>query len=290
MISALSPLGPGLGLLSTLHVHWATLGIAGLVVGVLVGLTGAGGSSVLTPLLVLFLGLPVVSAVGTDLVASLVMKPVGGLVHLHHRTVRMDMVGWLSVGSVPGAVLGVALVSLAGHAAASLLPPLLGAALLTTAAAMVLRPRLRERAAGRVPVAAAGVWAPGSGDPVPIPPRLRPARTLAVGLVGGTLVGLTSVGSGSLMVVGLTLVYPGLSMAELVGTDLVQAVPMVGAAALGHLVSGGVRFAVAGALLVGAIPGTFLGAQLSALTDGRLARGALVAVLVATGLRLMWLA
>lgn len=266
------------------------LGLAGLVVGVLVGLTGAGGSSVLTPLLVLIYGLPATAAVGTDLVAALVMKPVGGLVHLHHRTVRWDIVTWLSFGSVPGAVLGVVIVALAGSSGKSLLLPLLGAALVATAAAMLGRGRIRrlaERRASRLR-AEHRRWAAGTGTTGPIAPR-KPRRgaTFMAGLIGGIVVGLTSVGSGALMVVGITMLYPELTMAELVGTDLVAAVPMVGAAALGHLVTGGVHFGVAGALLIGAIPGTFLGARLSSRTDGRLARGALIAVLAAIGVRLI---
>jgi uncharacterized membrane protein YfcA len=282
-------LDPQVGHMLTSAGDRLALVVSGLVVGLLVGLTGAGGSSVLTPLLILIFGLGGTSAVGTDLVASLVMKPVGGLVHLHHRTVRMDIVTWLALGSVPGAVLGVYLISLAGASASSILLPLLGAALLATAIAMLARPRLRaraeERAEERAGRRAGGEWAGVAGETGHIPPKVL--ATVAVGLLGGILVGLTSVGSGSLMVVGLTALYPELTMAELIGTDLVQAVPMVGAAALGHLVTGGVHFGVAGALLIGAIPGTFVGARLSSRTDGRLARGALIAVLAATGARLI---
>jgi len=246
------------------------LALAGLVVGILVGLTGAGGGAVLTPVLVLVFGLSALAAVGSDLVASLFMKPVGGLVHLHHRTVRLDIVKWLSVGSVPGALGGVGLITLTGSSTSSVLKPILGAALLVTAMAMMVRPRLAR-----------------SGPPEP---SLRPWPTALVGVLGGLLVGLTSVGSGSLMLVGLTLLYPGISNAELIGTDLVQAVPLVGAAALGHLVMGDVRLGVAGALMIGALPGVYLGARLSSYSNGRLARGALVAVLMATGARLLWAA
>ncbi len=274
-------LDPQVGHMLTSTADRLGLVASGLVVGLLVGLTGAGGSSVLTPLLILVFGLGGTSAVGTDLVASLVMKPVGGLVHLHHRTVRMDIVAWLALGSVPGAVLGVVLISLAGTSASSILLPLLGAALLATAIAMVARTRLRARAVRR----AGGAWALRCGGTGHIPPKAL--ATLAVGLFGGVVVGLTSVGSGSLMVVSLTMLYPELTMAELIGTDLVQAVPMVGAAALGHLVTGGVQLGVAGALLIGAVPGTLMGARLSSRTDGRLARGALIAVLAATGVKLI---
>lgn len=244
------------------------LALAGLVVGILVGLTGAGGGAALTPVLVLAFGLPALAAVGSDLVASLFMKPVGGLVHLHHRTVRLDIVKWLTIGSVPGALAGVGLITLTGSSASAVLKPILGAALLGTAVAMLVRSRLARSA--------------------PPAPALRPWPTAAVGLLGGLLVGLTSVGSGSLMLVGLTLLYPGISNAELIGTDLIQAVPLVGAAALGHLLMGDVRLGVAGALMIGAVPGVLLGARLSSHSNGRLARRALVAVLLATGARLLW--
>jgi len=244
------------------------LALAGLMVGLLVGLTGAGGGAVLTPVLVLVFGLPALAAVGSDLVASLFMKPVGGLVHLHHRTVRLDIVKWLTIGAVPGALGGVGLITLTGSSASAVLKPILGVALLVTAVAMLVRSRLARSA--------------------PSAPALRPWPTALVGLLGGLLVGLTSVGSGSLMLVGLTLLYPGISNAELIGTDLVQAVPLVGAAALGHLLMGDVRLGVAGALMIGALPGVFFGARLSSYSNGRLARGALVAVLMATGARLLW--
>ncbi|MGH9305636.1 MAG: sulfite exporter TauE/SafE family protein, partial [Acidimicrobiales bacterium] len=250
--------------------HHLALAGGGLVVGFLVGLTGAGGGAVLTPLLIIVFGVPAVAAVGSDLAASLVMKPVGGLVHLHHRTVRTDLVRWLSLGSIPGALLGAVFLSLAGSSASSILKPLLGLALLATSVAMILRRRPPDR----------------KGEA----PTLRPWPTAALGLAGGLLVGLTSVGSGSLMLIGLTLLYPTLTNAELVGTDLVQAVPLVAAATLGHILFGHVRFGVTAALLVGAIPGVYVGAKLSAQYSGKLARGALVAVLLGTGVKLLWAA
>src|SRR5579875_4059548 len=128
----------------------------------------------------------------------------------------------------------------------------------------------------------------GSADRAPGGPELRPLPTVAVGLAGGVLVGMTSVGSGSLMLAGLTLLYPGLGTPELVGTDLVQAVPLVGTAALAHLLMGDVRLALTGALLAGALPGAFVGARLSSRSSGRLVRPALAVLLLATGLRLLW--
>ncbi|MHB1487882.1 MAG: sulfite exporter TauE/SafE family protein [Acidimicrobiales bacterium] len=253
-----------------ISLHHAALALGGLIVGFLVGLTGAGGGAVLTPLLILVFKLPAVAAVGSDLAASLFMKPVGGLVHLHHRTVRLDLVAWLSLGSVPGALAGAVVLSLAGPSAPNLLKPLLGVALLATALAMILRRRSCEHQAER--------------------PLARRWPTVALGLAGGLLVGLTSVGSGSVMLIGLTLLYPQLTNSELVGTDLVQAVPLVAAATLGHILVGDVRFGVTGALLLGALPGVYAGAKLSAQYSGRLAQGALVAVLLGTGAKLLWAA
>jgi len=263
--------------------------LTGLVVGLLVGLTGAGGGALLTPLLVLVFGIPGLSAVGSDLVASLVMKPVGGAVHLHRRTVRLDIAGCLSVGSVPGAAAGAAALRVAGHHASAAVTPAIGVALVLTAAAMALRPRLarRHRQLAGTPTSIPHTT-PAAPTAAPGGPELRPLPTVAVGLAGGVLVGMTSVGSGSLMLAGLTLLYPGLGTPELVGTDLVQAVPLVGTAALAHLLMGDVRLALTGALLAGALPGAFVGARLSSRSSGRLVRPALAVLLLATGLRLLW--
>jgi len=248
--------------------HLIGLICGGLLVGLLVGLTGTGGGAVLTPVLILIFGVPPVAAVGTDLAASLVMKPVGGLVHLHHRTVRLDVVGWLAAGSVPGAFVGAWLFGRPDSPLTKLVEPLIGVALIATAVVMIVG---RHRAEG-------------GGEH----PALRARSTALLGLAGGLAVGATSVGSGSLMIVALTLLYPGLTNAELVGTDLVQAIPLVAAATLGHLMFGTIRFGVTGALLVGAVPGVYFGARLSVRHSGRLARGALVVVMLGSGIKLLW--
>ena len=255
-----------------------SMALVGLLVGVLVGLTGAGGGALLTPLLILVFGLPNLAAVGSDLVTSLAMKPVGGLVHLHHRTVRLDIAKWLSVGSVPGAVMGVAALDLAGHRAVSYVRPLIGVVLLATGAAMLLRRQFARRAAA---------LAIARGEDPSASPSLRRLPTVALGLAGGVLVGMTSVGSGTLMLAGLTLLYPGLTAAELVGTDLVQAIPLVGAAALAHLVSGDVSFPVSGFLMLGAVPGVYVGARLSSRTNGRYLRPLVLLLIVASGIKLL---
>jgi uncharacterized membrane protein YfcA len=253
--------------------------IAGLIVGFVVGLTGMGGGALMTPLLVLVFGVTPLTAVSSDLVAALAMKPVGGGLHLRRGTVHRGLVLWLALGSVPSAFAGAILLDrFAGPQLAERMKVLLGAVLLVAAAAMVLRGALLRRRA--VPVA----------DPtIPIDRRVpvRRVPTVVVGVIGGLIVGLTSVGSGSLMIVALMLLYPNLTTAELVGTDLVQAIPLVGAAALGHLLFGSVEFGLTAALLVGGIPGVWFGAHLSSRANTAIVRPALVAVLLLSGAKLL---
>jgi uncharacterized membrane protein YfcA len=263
--------------------HW-TLVLGSLVVGVVVGLTGMGGGALMTPMLVLFFNVSPLAAVSSDLVASAVMKPVGSYVHFRNGTVRMDLVRWLCVGSVPAAFCGV-LVERAlgsGKAVEDLVQRALGVALIVAALGLFVRAylRLAERARHR----------DGSreADP-PGPPRVtvRPLPTLLVGVVGGVVVGMTSVGSGSLIIIALMGLYPTLRASELVGTDLVQAVPLVASAAVGHLIFGDFKLGLTGSLLLGAIPGAYVGAQLSSRLPGALIRRALAFVLLASALKLL---
>ncbi|MEO7397642.1 MAG: sulfite exporter TauE/SafE family protein [Ilumatobacteraceae bacterium] len=249
------------------------LALGGLFGGFAVGLTGMGGGALLTPMLVLFFNVPAGAAVGTDLVASLVMKPVSGAVHLRQRTVRLDIVRWLCLGSIPGALGGALLVSRLSQSVRDVvLLRGIAVALLVAAATMTLRMVREHRSLVHRPVADHGV---------------RRAATVALGLAGGVVVGLTSVGSGSLMIVVLTMLYPALSASELVGTDLVQAIPLVATAALGHLLLGDVRLGLTTSLLVGAMPGAYLGARLSSSRTSRIVRPALIVLLVASGARLL---
>jgi uncharacterized membrane protein YfcA len=268
-----------------------TLVLAGLVVGVVVGMTGMGGGALMTPVLVLFFGIPPLAAVSSDLVVSAVMKPVGGVVHLRRGTVDLRLVGWLCLGSVPTAFGGV-LVSRAlgsGAGVQEWTKIALGAALLLAAAGLIGRSylslvargrRAADRAAGRPPRADPGT---ASGADY----RIRPLVTVLVGAVGGLVVGMTSVGSGSLIIIALLALYPRLSAAGLVGTDLVQAVPLVAAAALGHLLFGDFRLDLTAALLVGCLPGVYLGARLSSRAPGGIVRRALALVLLASALKLL---
>lgn len=248
------------------------LSLGGLFGGLLVGLTGMGGGALLTPMLVFFFHVDAAAAVGSDLVASLVMKPIGGAVHYRNRTVRLDIVRWLCVGSVPGALAGVSLLQFVDSAnAESLIKKLLGVALLLTAITMLVRDRIKREE-------------PDGDDSLPTTVRVVP--TVLLGLFGGAIVGMTSVGSGSLMIVVLSILYPRLPRHELVGTDLVQAIPLVGAAAMGHIFLGDVRFGVTVSLLIGAIPGVYVGAKVSSRGASKLVKRALPAVLILSGLKL----
>ena len=249
------------------------IALAGLVVGFTVGLTGMGGGALMTPMLVLVFDVDPLAAVSSDLVVSMVMKPIGGGVHLRRGTVHRGIVTWLVVGSVPAAFTGVLVLQALGDDVGPTLERLLGVALLAAAAAMIARAAMAGRAGAL------------SADPQDV--AVRRLATLAVGLLGGLIVGLTSVGSGSLMIVLMLGLYPRLTTRALVGTDLVQAVPLVASAALGHLLFGDVRLSLTSALLVGAIPGVYAGARVSAWASDRWIRPVLVAVLVASATKLL---
>ncbi|NJC73605.1 sulfite exporter TauE/SafE family protein [Planosporangium thailandense] len=250
------------------------LALAGLGVGIVVGLTGMGGGALMTPVLVLFFGVPPLAAVSSDLVASAVMKPFGSFVHIRRGTVNWRLVGWLCAGSVPCAFLGVLLMRAIGtgggiqHA----VQLALGVALLLAVMGLIVK-SLRETSRR-------------DDAPSATPLRVRPLPTLLLGAVGGLVVGLTSVGSGSLIIVVLLALYPMLRANDLVGTDLVQAVPLVAAAALGHVLFGDFHLDLSLGILVGSIPGVLIGARLSSRAPARVVRAALVVVLLASALKL----
>ena len=260
--------------------------LGGLAVGFIVGLTGMGGGALMTPMLVFFFGVNPLAAVSSDLVTSAVMKPFGAAVHLRHGTVNPRLVGWLALGSVPSAFAGVLLLRALGQGTGieDVVTKALGVALLIAAFALIMKAYVTM--AGRVRRRAAEIASTGSeqGAVGVIP---RPVLTVLVGMIGGFIVGMTSVGSGSLMIVALLLVYPALQASQLVGTDLVQAVPLVMAAAIGHLLFGDFQLDVAALLLVGSIPGVLLGAVASSRAPGGLIRRALALVLLASGLKLL---
>ena len=251
--------------------------LGGLGVGAVVGLTGMGGGALMTPMLVIFFGIDPVTAVSSDLVVSLVMKPFGAGVHAREGTVNYQLVKWLCLGSVPSAFAGVLLLNaLGGDDVSQLVKRYLGYALLLAATSMVIRHEINRRRGTHI-----------AADGAQHALVVRPLLTFLIGVVGGLIVGMTSVGSGSLIIVLLLLLYPTLAAGQLVGTDLVQAVPLVGAAALGHLLFGDVEFGLAGSLMLGAIPGVLIGARISSRAPDHIIRPILVVVLLASGAKLL---
>jgi uncharacterized membrane protein YfcA len=267
----------------------STMAIGSFLVAIVVGLTGMGGGALMTPMLVTFFGVPPLTAVSSDLVAAAVMKPVGGVVHLRRGTVNLTLVGWLCLGSMPAAFCGVLVAwSLGdGKDVQAVIQKALGVALLIAAAGLAVRGYLamRDRAERRTEGRRTALpGSPAATEPAAI--SVRPIRTILVGMVGGLVVGMTSVGSGSLIIVALLALYPTLKANQLVGTDLVQAVPLVMSAAFGHILFGDFKLSVTAALLAGSIPGVYLGSRISSRAPGGLIRRALAFVLLASALKM----
>ena len=245
-------------------------------VGIVVGLTGMGGGALMTPALI-FLGVNPTVAVANDLVAASVNKSVGATVHWRHGKPNLRLAALLMCASVPTAFAGAFIVRALGGVAdqEAFLKQALGVALLFTATTYAVRMYLQLRLVS------------GGNTLSEDEPTLRPGLTLLVGAVGGLLVGVTSVGSGSLIMVALLLLYPTLSAVRLVGTDLVQAVPLVLSAAISHVLVSGVEWAVLVPLVLGGSPGTFLGARLAGWVSQSVIRRGIVIVLSLTGLTML---
>ncbi len=237
-------------------------------------MTGAGGGALMTPMLILLFGVQPSSAISSDLVAAVMMRPIGAAVHLRQRTVNLRLVGWMVLGSVPMAFLGSYLLHLMGHAktAQKNIELALGVALLVGASAMVLR-YILDRRSGQDRAGVVHDIAP------------KPLRTIGIGMIGGVVVGMTSVGSGSLMIIMLLFLYPMLGANQLVGTDLTQAVPLTLAAALGALAFGHVEFGVTTSLIIGSVPAVFVGSLLSSSAPDRYIRPVITFVIAASGLK-----
>lgn len=245
-------------------------------IGIVVGLTGMGGGALMTPALI-FLGINPAAAVANDLVAAGINKSIGAGVHWRKGSPNLTLAGYLIVGSVPFAFAGGFLVHAIGNKSAQthFLTNAIGWALLLAAASYALRillqmPHVRQD----------NTWAPQDI-------RIRPIPTILVGALGGLLVGITSVGSGSLIMVALLLLYPRMTAVRLVGTDLVQAVPLVIAAAVGHVLNNGIDAAILIPLIVGGTPGTFIGARLASWVHQSIIRNGIVVVLTLTGIKML---
>ncbi|HWX75591.1 MAG TPA: sulfite exporter TauE/SafE family protein [Solirubrobacteraceae bacterium] len=244
------------------------------VVGLLVGMTGAGGGALMTPMLILLFSVKPSAAISSDLVAAVVMRPVGAAVHLRKGTVNRGLVRWMVLGSVPTAFLGAYLLHLMGGSKSAQMnvERVLGAALLLGAAAMVLRYYLDSRQGQARMAHVHDVIA-------------KPLPTLVIGMIGGVIVGLTSVGSGSLMIILLLFLYPTIRAKALVGTDLSQAVPLTLAAAIGAVIFGHVQFGVTASLIIGSVPAVLVGSLLSSSAPDRYIRPVITFVIFASGLK-----
>ena len=248
--------------------------LSGLFIGFLVGLTGVGGGSLMTPLLILLFGVHPGTAVGSDLLYASVTKMVGTGVHGSHGTVDWRIVGRLAAGSVPATILALGLTALWPHHDGNgrAISVTLGFVLLLTAVLLIFRGTIVRFFAERL-----GTLSPGRVG----------AATVATGAVLGFLVTLTSVGAGAIGVTVLLVLYPSVAAGRLVGSDIAHAVPLTLLAGVGHWVLGDVNFVLVGSLLVGSVPGVIAGSLLSFRLPDRGLRIALALVLTATSLQLL---
>jgi uncharacterized protein len=271
------------------------ISIVGLLIGFLVGLTGMGGGSLLAPIMILFFRIPPVWAVGTDLAYSTVTKAVGSIVHFRQKNVNFKIALWLACGSVPATLLSVGLVQyIRKHDSAivnGVILHALGFTLVLVAVMLVLKPvimryfeqkRLEkqklEALSGEVsPTKQSGQWEQ----------RYRPVVTALVGAVVGFLVGLTSVGSGTLIIVSLAFLFPRLTSKELVGTDIFQAFMLLASGAIAYFIGGTINWPVVGLLLIGSLPGVYLGSKASKFIPERFMRPVLATVLAVSGFKLI---
>ncbi len=249
---------------------------SGLIVGLLVGLTGVGGGSLMTPLLVLLFGFHPGTAVGTDLLYASATKSVGTLVHSINRSVDWRVTGRLALGSIPATALTILVLyalHLQGDAASALISTVLGFALLLSAATLLFRRRLFELAARRS---------------VEMSPRSTAVLTVLFGSMLGVLITLSSVGAGAIGVTVLILLYPRMPVAKIVGSDIAHAVPLTLIAGLGHLALGSVDLSLLGSLLVGSVPGIIVGSQLAVRISDQILRPILAGTLVLVGTKLVF--
>jgi uncharacterized membrane protein YfcA len=252
--------------------------LSGFFVGFIVGVTGVGGGSLMTPLLVLVFGIAPVTAVGTDLLYAALTKVGGSIAHSRRGTVDWKVVGRLATGSLPAALLSMALLHYLApdekHLRA-LITSVLSVALVLTALALLFKPWLQKL--GRRE----------DGAVYELHAHHLHGATILTGAVLGVLVTLSSVGAGALGVVVLLFLYPRLPTAKIVGTDIAHAVPLTLVAGLGHAAMGTVNFGLLGSLLLGSLPGIYLGSSLGVKIPDHVLRPTLAAMLMLIGGRLL---
>ena len=253
--------------------------LSGFLVGLIVGVTGVGGGSLMTPLLVLVFGVSPVTAVGTDLLYASLTKTVGAWVHGKRGTVDWRVVGLLSLGSLPAALITILLLkylALDEKTLRSLMSHVPSVALLLTASTLLLKEQIKKFAKRR------------DGTVYELHHRYLPAATITTGIVVGTLVTISSIGAGVLGTVALLFLYPRMPSVKVVGTDIVHAVPLTAFAGMGHLALGTVDLTLLGSLLAGSLPGIYIGSHLSAKVPERVLRPLLAAMLLIIGLKMLF--
>lgn len=251
---------------------------SGFIVGFVVGVTGVGGGSLMTPVLVLVFGIAPATAVGTDLLYASLTKMGGSWVHGRRGTVDWKVVKLLAMGSLPAALLSMALLhylALDEKHLKSLITSVLSIALLLTAAALLLKPYLKKL--GERP----------DGAMFELHAHHLTGATILTGAVLGVLVTISSVGAGALGVVVLLFLYPRAPMAKIVGTDIAHAVPLTLIAGLGHAALGTVNYGLLGSLLLGSLPGIYLGSHLGIKIPDQVLRPILAIMLTIIGIKLM---
>ena len=250
--------------------------VSGFLVGMLVGLTGVGGGSLMTPLLVLMFGFRPVTAVGTDLLFAAATKTVGTVIHSAGKTVDWRIVGRLACGSVPATILCLAAIAHFGvtnKKVTDIISLTLGVALLLSAISLLFKGQIMAMIARRYP--SVGVEASYK-------------YTIIVGFVLGILVSLSSVGAGALGTVALIILYPRLPMATIVGSDIAHAVPLTLLAGLGHWYLGTVNFTLLGSLLTGSIPGIIVGSYTARYAPDTVLKAALGIILAVVGSKMLF--
>lgn len=258
---------------------WWEYSIAGLLVGFAIGTTGLGGGSLMTPILYLYFGMSPAAAVGTDLLYAAVTKSFGVFFHKRQSTVEWRVVAWLATGSVPAALLTVIVLNVVGIGPATkqVMIYTLGIAIIFTALFALFKARIKRLAKNHI----------NPGFLHALRTRWRKPITILSGVLLGVVVTLGSVGAGTIGTVILLVLYPGLSTIEIVGTDLAHAVILTAIAGLGHLSLGATSFPVLAYLLLGSLPGIYLGTKAGFLLPDRILRFALVIFLLVAGFSLV---
>ncbi len=271
------------------------ISLVGLLIGFLVGLTGMGGGSLLAPIMILFFRIPPVWAVGTDIAYSTVTKALGSIVHIRQKNVNFKVALWLACGSVPATLLSVGLVQYIrkhyGAVVNGVILHALGFTLVLVAVMLVLKPFIlryfNQRRMEKQKQEALSGEISSTERSKNWEKRYRPIVTAMVGAVVGFLVGLTSVGSGTLIIVSIAFLFPRLTSKELVGTDIFQAFMLLASGAIAYIVAGTINWPIVGMLLIGSLPGVYLGSKSSKFIPERYMRPVLATVLAVSGLKLI---